>query len=105
MINESGKNSNQNQLILHPNYPNPFNNSTRISYTVPVKFSGKIELSVFNIIGQRVIKLNNLPQTQGHHSVKWDGKNKTGANLSSGIYILRLKGGDEIRTKKILLIN
>lgn len=69
---------------LSQNYPNPFNPSTTIRYSVPQ--SAEIEVSVFDMAGREVAQVLNKRQSAGEHSVQFDA-----SNLSSGVYIYRLK--------------
>ena len=82
---------------LNQNFPNPFNPSTTISYELPR--SVNVSLSVFDPLGQEIIKLVNDKQGAGIHSVKFDG-----SRLPSGVYFYRLKAGDFIATKKFILL-
>ncbi len=66
------------------NYPNPFNPTTTIRYSVIS--TGKVNLTIYNLLGQRVAVLVNSRQSAGQYAVKFDGR-----NLSSGIYILKLQ--------------
>ncbi len=76
-------------LLTLENYPNPFNLSTTISFTLPS--SGFASLVIYNIMGQEVRELINDTMTQGIHSVTWDGRDYSGSMVSSGIYISQLK--------------
>ncbi|RLC53436.1 MAG: hypothetical protein DRH79_03615 [Candidatus Cloacimonadota bacterium] len=70
------------------NYPNPFNPTTNISFSLPVE--QEIELVVYNMKGQIVRKLVQGQFTSGEHSVSWDGKDDSGKNVSSGLYFYKL---------------
>jgi hypothetical protein len=87
---------------LSQNYPNPFNPTTTIRYYLPKR--EKVTLEVFNLLGKHVKTLANEEQTAGEHMVTWGGKDKSGENLSSGIYFYRLKGRNFSETKKMLLL-
>lgn len=89
-------------VILAQNYPNPFNLSTNIEYDLPARV--RVELTIYNILGQQIITLMNRIQTAGLHSVVWDGKNSAGIPLASGMYICRLKVGSIIKSNKLLLL-
>ncbi|MCD4731229.1 MAG: T9SS type A sorting domain-containing protein, partial [Bacteroidales bacterium] len=85
------------------NYPNPFNSETTISFTIPVE--NKIELIVFNIIGQKIKTLVNSKFIKGKHSVIWDGTNVMGEPVGSGIYFCIFNVNNKpIKTKKIMLL-
>jgi len=85
------------------NYPNPFNSTTTISFSLIGE--SKVDLIVFNLKGQRVISLINNDLVEGDHSVVWNGIDETGKSVSSGVYFYRLQinGKDETKKKCILL--
>jgi hypothetical protein len=89
-------------FALSNNYPNPFNPSTKIDYSVPK--DGMVSLLVFNVLGQRVRTLLNGPMAAGQYSITWDGRNDAGSTLSSGVYFYRLQAGDMAIVKKMLLL-
>jgi hypothetical protein len=84
-------------------YPNPFNTSTRIEFTVAEM--ERVELSVYNVAGQRIRTLVNEMRSPGLHSdVMWDGRNSAGETVSSGIYFYRLVTNNVSQTKKLVLL-
>ncbi|MBD3403933.1 T9SS type A sorting domain-containing protein [candidate division GN15 bacterium] len=89
-------------VSLGANYPNPFNPSTTISFSLSA--AGQARLEVFNILGQRVRTLVDGPHGAGVHSVVWDGRNNAGETVSSGVYFYRLTTDDVIESKKMLLL-
>jgi flagellar hook assembly protein FlgD len=84
-------------------YPNPFNPSTIISFSVTQTLSF-VTLSVYNIKGQKIKNLVNEVLTQGSHTVLWDGKNNNGNEVSSGLYLCRLRIGDQVITRKLMMM-
>jgi len=83
---------------LNQNYPNPFNPSTIISWQLPV--NSDIELSIYNIIGERVATLVSEKQSAGHHLIEWNA-----SGLASGVYFYRLETSKNfVKTKKLVLI-
>ena len=88
--------------LLAQNYPNPFNIETSISFRLPE--ASFVELSVYNMLGQRVKSLFNEPKAAGYHTVSWDGTNEQGQIVSTGIYLYKLTAKDLRETKKMLLI-
>ena len=98
----SVKESSPDEFRLYGNYPNPFNPSTTISYHIP-KLSD-VNLTVFNLNGQAVDTLVNRVENAGRHSVVWNGKDYSGRQLASGIYLYRLKAGDVTKTQKMTFI-
>ena len=87
---------------LMNNYPNPFNPQTTIAYTI--MSAGKVELTVYNILGQEVTKLVNNYRQPGNYTVLWDGTNKDGKEVSGGLYLYRLKVNDFVETKRMVFI-
>jgi Secretion system C-terminal sorting domain len=82
---------------LSQNYPNPFNPTTKIDYSIAV--SGQVSLKVYNILGQEVATLFSGIQHPGNYSATFDG-----SRLSSGVYFYRLESGNNILTKKFVLM-
>jgi hypothetical protein len=87
---------------LENNYPNPFNPSTTISYSIAN--SGDVNISVYNIRGQLVRTLVNETLDAGMHSVVWNGDNNLGRSVGSGIYLYKLETSDNRIVKKMLLM-
>lgn len=87
---------------LLQNYPNPFNPETQIRYTVGA--AGPVELAVFDLQGRLVKTLIDQELPVGSHSVRWDGTDTSGAKVASGRYIYRLKAGDEIKSKMMIMV-
>ncbi len=86
---------------LYQNYPNPFNPVTKIKYDIPAVNGNEvqtIELKVFDILGNEVATLVNKKQSAGSYEVNFDG-----SNLSSGIYLFRLKGNSFTSVRKMIL--
>ena len=73
---------------LEQNYPNPFNPVTTINYQVP--FESKINIEVYNILGQKVITLIDDKKQAGYYDVQWNCHSQNGAKVASGIYIYRM---------------
>lgn len=90
------------QFGLAQNYPNPFNPSTAIEFSLPT--ASRTTLEVFNVVGERVTTLIDRFLTAGKYSVMWDGSNAAGKPVSSGMYFYRLKAGDFVDTKKMMLV-
>ena len=82
---------------LEQNFPNPFNPTTRIEYTIP--HGGQVSLQVYNMLGQRVTDLVNEYQGAGKYSITWDAK-----DLPSGVYFYKIQSGVFNLTKKMLLV-
>lgn len=73
---------------LFANFPNPFNPSTSISYEL--NRSGEVVLSVYDMLGKKVVDLHRGAQTAGSYSVSWDGRDASGIGVASGLYLYRL---------------
>jgi hypothetical protein len=82
---------------LEQNYPNPFNPSTTIRFAVPQ--AGKVTLSVYNVLGEKIRDLISGFYETGIHSVNFDGK-----DLNSGVYIYKLQSENFVKVKKMLLM-
>ena len=82
---------------LLQNYPNPFNPSTSIEFTLPKPEI--VTLEIFNILGQKIETLLNKTMLAGYHEIEFNGH-----NLSSGIYMYRIKAGDWQDMKKMVLL-
>ena len=89
------------QLSLQ-NYPNPFNPTTTISFSILEE--SKVELTIFNIKGQKIRSLLNDQIEAGEHSIVWNREDFTGKKVSSGIYFYKLKTTNASHTKKMLLL-
>ncbi len=99
---ENEKSKIPKQIELNQNYPNPFNSSTTIEYFIPT--NTKVELKIYNALGQQVKTLINNFQTTGVKSVVWDGMDYSGEKVSSGIYIYQIHAGGKIQNKKMILL-
>jgi parallel beta-helix repeat protein len=77
------------EFNLIGNFPNPFNPSTTISYTLP--YESSVELIIYDITGAEIKAFNILSQQAGRQSIFWDGTNLQGENVASGIYLYRIK--------------
>src|SRR5574341_405438 len=86
---------------LQNNYPNPFNAQTEIQYALPEP--SEVNLSVYNIMGQKVRTLVEGRQSAGVYKVIWDGRNEKGETVASGVYFYTLRAGTYIETKKMTL--
>jgi hypothetical protein len=89
-------------FALRQNYPNPFNPTTVIQYALPKSSFVKIE--VYNILGQKVRTLMEEEQEPGYKMVDWDGKDDSGAEVSSGVYFYRIEAGSFVECKKMTLL-
>jgi hypothetical protein len=84
------------------NFPNPFNPNTTISFSLPRE--SNVNLSIYNIRGQKVKTLLNAKMTDGPHSVVWHGTDACGSSVGSGIYFYRLETEGFSKTSKMVLL-
>lgn len=85
------------EFRLNQNYPNPFNPSTSISFAL--EKSSKIDLSIYNAMGQQVAVLVNETKSSGPHTVQWNA-----SGFASGVYYYRITNGEQVFTRKMTLI-
>jgi len=90
------------EFALSQNYPNPFNPTTSIKFSVAQ--DAKVNLVVYDMLGQRVRTLVDGVQEAGFYTVRWDGSNDFGSKVASGIYIYRLQAGSFVSTMKMNLM-
>jgi hypothetical protein len=91
---------NEKGLALKQNYPNPFNNMTTIEFKLPAQT--KIDLKIYNILGQEIKTLVETVENAGSFRYTWDGKNKLGVPVAAGMYILSLQTPDQRLIKKMV---
>jgi flagellar hook assembly protein FlgD len=93
-------------VTLSQNYPNPFNPATVIGFTVPREgASRRVSIKVYDIRGSLVRVLVDGIKEPGSHTVYWDGTDKNGRRVSSGIYLYRLKADGAVFTRKMVVVN
>jgi len=90
------------QFVLHQNYPNPFNPTTTIKYELFQ--SSRVTISVYDMLGRFVKTLVNSMQEPGVRTIQWDATNEEGNRVSAGVYIYKLKAGDLMETKEMILL-
>ena len=88
--------------ILSQNFPNPFNPSTSIQYTIPE--NSIIKLTIFNIQGEEVNEIFNREHIPGQYTILWDGKDNNGNTLPSGMYFYRLSSKNYSSIRKMIFI-
>jgi hypothetical protein len=86
-----------NQFSLSNNWPNPFNNSTQISYTL--EKASNVTLKVYDMLGRKVATLAQGRNSPGEHSVTWNAD-----RVSSGVYFYRIVAGGFVQTKRMILM-
>ena len=90
------------EFALYDNYPNPFNPTTQIAVDLPE--AAATEITVWNIMGQRVATLYSGDLRAGHHTVNFNGRDYNGKQLTSGMYLYRVAAGKYNATKKMTLM-
>jgi hypothetical protein len=87
---------------LSQNYPNPFNAQTTIEFSLGTP--GEVDLSVYDLLGRKIVNLQSGLMPAGQHSLVWNGMNKSGTVVASGIYFYRLESPEGNRTMRMLLL-
>ncbi|MFQ5750709.1 MAG: T9SS type A sorting domain-containing protein [bacterium] len=101
-VSAPGKTHIHTQFLLHQSYPNPFNAETLIKYEIPESYF--VTLIIYDIAGKEVLKLVDEKQPPGTYQVTWNGKNKKGGEVASGIYFYQLRAGSFVESKKAVFI-
>ena len=90
------------EFIIYDNYPNPFNPSTNISYSIS---NGEyVSINIFDVNGGKVIELFNEYKFPGIYSIDWNGQNERGLQVSAGVYLYSIEAGEFRQTKKMILL-
>ncbi len=87
---------------LSQSYPNPFNPSTKINYTI--RNNDNVHITVYNLNGQKIKTLVNEYKLSGSYGITWDGRNEWGRHVPSGTYFYDIRAGNFIDRKKMILI-
>jgi hypothetical protein len=95
------------QFVLHQNYPNPFNPSTRITFELPT--AAVVRVTVYGTLGQEIATLKNGPMPAGRNEIVWQGHDRNGLPVASGVYLYRVTataGGRELlnQVRKMVLL-
>lgn len=85
------------KFSLDQNYPNPFNPTTTIKYDLPR--ASHVSLSVYDVLGREIVTLLNEEKSPGTYTIQWDA-----TGVSSGVYFYRLRAGDFVRTRRMLIL-
>ena len=88
------------RLVLNENYPNPFDPTTTIAYSLASR--SKVVLTIYNLLGQEVKALVNEVQTPGNRLITWDGRDNQGDMVGSGVYIYSIRTGTRIEARKMV---
>ena len=90
------------EFIIYDNYPNPFNPSTNISYSISK--GEHVSINIFDVKGGKVIELFNNYRSAGIYSIDWNGQNERGVQVSAGVYLYSIEAGEFRQTKKMILL-
>lgn len=93
------------EFELGQNRPNPFNPSTTIDYRLPAGTEAiPVRLTVYDLRGREVIRLVEATQAGGFYSVQWDGSDREGRKVASGVYFYRLEAGGRSTVRKMVIL-
>jgi len=90
------------KFTISQNYPNPFNPETMINFEIPK--SCQVIIKIYNTVGQEVKTLINEKRNAGSYQIIWDGKDNSGQNVGTGIYIYQLKADEFVAVRKMVMI-
>ena len=90
------------QFAIHQNYPNPFNPITTLHYDLPE--NSHVTITIYDMLGRNIKKLINQTQDAGYKSVIWNATNDYGKPVSAGIYLYQIHAGENMQTKKMVLL-
>jgi len=88
---------------LYPCYPNPMSTQTRVRFSLPQNCH--INLSIYNLLGEKVKNLLEGEKKAGYYEILWEGKNRERKKVAPGIYFCRLKAGEVTRTQRMVVLN
>ena len=90
------------EFIVYQNFPNPFNPETEIHFALPK--NGHVVVNIYNTLGQKIHTLIDTQYAAGFHRVHWDGKDRNGSPVSSGVYLYEIQAGEFSQVRKMSLI-
>jgi len=90
-------------LVLEQNYPNPFNPETTIRFAAPAR-GAVVALEIYDVAGRLVVSLVKNEKIAGAREARWDGKNRDGREVPTGVYVCRLSSGKETLSRKLVLL-
>ena len=96
------ENINPDQVILHKNYPNPFNPLTTLRYDLPE--NSYVNVTIYDMHGRKIRTLVNTTQDAGFKSVIWNATNNQGNPVSAGVYLYQIQAGEFVQTRKMVLL-
>ena len=90
------------EFFLAQNYPNPFNSTTKIEFGLSK--DAMVKLRIYDIQGREVATIVNKEMRAGFYAIPWQGLNKGGAQLASGVYLYRIQTPEFVKTRKMTLL-
>jgi hypothetical protein len=90
------------EFALGKNFPNPFNPTTRISFSLPTP--ARVMLEIFNLNGGRIAVLVDETLASGYHQITWNGQDDAGRDVASGTYFYRIRAGEYTAVDKMTLL-
>jgi len=90
------------EFIVHQNFPNPFNPETEIRFALTK--DSHVLINIYNTLGQQIGTLIDTQYAAGFHSMRWDGKDRNGRPVSSGVYLYQIQAGEFSQVRKMSLI-
>lgn len=94
--------TNPTRFELKPMFPNPFNGTIEIHFSIPQ--AGPVKLEIYNVTGQKIVTLCDRQLPQGWHRFIWDGLDQHGLPTASGRYVVALRSGEGVQTRSITLL-
>ena len=101
-VNTDNEISMPNRFELKGNYPNPFNPSTSIAYSIDL--NSNVNVTVYSLLGEEIATLFAGDITPGTHEVRWNGVDNAGVAVASGVYIYRVEANNQALTGKMMLL-
>ena len=90
------------QVVLYPNYPNPFNPTTQLRYDLP-EYS-HVRIMIYDLMGRKIRTLVDMDQKAGYRSIQWNATNDLGQPVSAGMYLYTIQTGEFRQTRKMVLL-
>lgn len=90
------------RFTLQQNQPNPFNAATTIAFSL--EQTGYVSLVIYDLLGRKVGTIVDEDLSSGSHTATWDGKDDYGANVTTGVYFYRLTAGNQVSSRKMVLL-
>jgi flagellar hook assembly protein FlgD len=98
----SGENIVPESFALAQNFPNPFNSATTIRYTL--QQPSRVTLKIYNLLGEEIKTLVEADETTGWKSVDWNGTDRFGRSVNSGVYVYRLEIEGKVLSRKLMVL-